>query len=407
MQIAGDQVIVMTKGAEFKRIPYAAGMEVGQEVQLPAAVLVKTAGIQAQSRRWWNTRFKQAGVVAAALLLAVGVWSSQTFMSATPAYAYVTLDINPSIELSVDSDRMVLHATALNEDGERVLSELALVGLAVQDAISKVASAAESRGYLEDDAEVIITASLAEEAETASSDELAVMEDELVSTVQNVAVAAGTEVAVEGIVVSKAVRSAAQEAGLSPGKYAFYLTAQAQGIDVELEDLKKNPIQQLVDDQGNTVAKVVQNLNGGQQLDKLNSTYKQEGKSGLSKGNSKTVVFPKKEEVKLEAPKTAPGQEKKQQQEPASGNKKQDTPSSKQPEEKSNKNDDKQKGTTKSDNHRDMQNGRDKKGSDPSAQDKAKQSPSDSQSSKKSSDKNKDQSDNNDKNRGNDKKDRE
>jgi len=304
MQLTETHAVVMTQEAEFRKIPRAEGMRIGQEVDIPAGVAAPSG--QA-GRSWWNARrFRQSGAVAAALLLAVGVWSYQAFMTKPMAYAYVTVDINPSIEFSVDEERTVIGVTALNADAERVLDDLTLDGKTVQEAVATVTDAAQKQGYLQDQGDVIITATLAgtpeAEQKVDSEADLGELEAKLGDQVKTVAQQGGNEVDVETIVVSPDLRDAAKEAGISPGKYAFYLSAQSAGIDVEIEELKKTSITKIVDARGTELAAIVHSLNGGKQLDKLLDTYKAEGKSGLQK-NAKGVLPAGKER--------APGQEKK------------------------------------------------------------------------------------------------
>lgn len=61
--------------------------------------------------------------------------------------SYLTLDINPSLQLAVEKG-IVLNCVALNDDGERILQDLALEGMAVEDALPLVIDALIAEGYL-------------------------------------------------------------------------------------------------------------------------------------------------------------------------------------------------------------------------------------------------------------------
>lgn len=60
----------------------------------------------------------------------------------------LTVDINPSIELMVDDENMVVSATALNDDGSILIAGEALVGKTPEDAVELVVSLAAETGYL-------------------------------------------------------------------------------------------------------------------------------------------------------------------------------------------------------------------------------------------------------------------
>lgn len=66
---------------------------------------------------------------------------------------YVTIDINPSIELIINKNEEVIHANALNEDGEVLLSAIDLIGLSVDDAMDLIIETAIELGYIDIDSE--------------------------------------------------------------------------------------------------------------------------------------------------------------------------------------------------------------------------------------------------------------
>jgi hypothetical protein len=288
MQVAEGFAVVMTKNCEFRKIPLIEGMAMGQEVDIPSETIVP---LPKKARTWYKNSWMKTGMVAASMLLAVGLWTGQSLFSDPKAYAYVSVDINPSIELSIDQNKKVVSVTPLNSDGEKVLSEVSLTGLSVEQAVAKLAEIARSQGYLHDKSEVIITASPAIEEDklVKHNMNLEQLESQLVNQVKTLATTYGTEVDVEGIRVSDDVRTAAHDAGVSPGKYALYLAALSNGIDVDINELKTQPISKIVDQRGTQLAEVLHDLKGGEQLDGLLKQYKNDGKQGL---NSKPAVIP-------------------------------------------------------------------------------------------------------------------
>ena len=65
--------------------------------------------------------------------------------------SYISMRINPEIELVVDEDEEVVETNAINEDGETVLSENTLVGLSVLEAAEEFTSLAVELGYIDVD----------------------------------------------------------------------------------------------------------------------------------------------------------------------------------------------------------------------------------------------------------------
>ncbi len=69
---------------------------------------------------------------------------------------YVTIDINPSVELIVSPREKVLYANPLNEDGEVLLANLDLIGLPLEDAIDLIIAESISLGFIDVDSEETI-----------------------------------------------------------------------------------------------------------------------------------------------------------------------------------------------------------------------------------------------------------
>ena len=312
MQLAEGYAVVMTKEMEFRKIPLLEGMVVGLEVDVPAETVVPLSAAKS-NRAWYQRKWMKSGVVAASILLAVGLFSN-TLFTGPKAYAYVSVDINPSIELSIDNHKKVVTATPLNEDAEKLLTELKLTGIQIEEAVGKMADYAREHGYLHDKSEVIITASPAVDEQKLVAEDLNLdqIEDDLVASVQNLATAYGADIDVEGVRVSEEVRDAAKEAGVSPGKYAVYLSALSQGVDVDINELKNAPISKVVEQRGPEMAGAIDELKSGDQLDTLLKTLKKDGKEGLKQGAKASGVLPNNKSVEREDQKLPPGQQKKQ-----------------------------------------------------------------------------------------------
>ena len=62
---------------------------------------------------------------------------------------YVSMRINPEIEIVVDGEGVVVGVNAINEDGETVLAELSLVGMTAEDAAEAFTDIATELGYID------------------------------------------------------------------------------------------------------------------------------------------------------------------------------------------------------------------------------------------------------------------
>ena len=86
---------------------------------------------------------------AAAFILMIGgftVWKNAN----EKVLAVVDLDVNPSIELSINGKEKVVGATAINEDGKAILDDMNLKGSDVKTACNAIVGSMLTKGYLND-----------------------------------------------------------------------------------------------------------------------------------------------------------------------------------------------------------------------------------------------------------------
>lgn len=89
------------------------------------------------------------------LTLLIGVIVGCAAPSVSADDSYVTIDINPSIELIVSPRERVIAANPLNEDGEALLLEVSLVGKLLEDAMDLIIEKAIELGYIDVDSEEV------------------------------------------------------------------------------------------------------------------------------------------------------------------------------------------------------------------------------------------------------------
>jgi len=166
----------------------------------------------------------------------------------TGVYAYqkpisfVSLDINPSVELGVNVFDVVVSAEAYNDDGEKVLEYLDVKGETVEDAINEIVDSAIADGYVEEDGTSVISITsetdnvkLAEELKEAAEDgvENALEENE-------------TEAEIEKDNIALERRDDARELGITPGKLNLIQKLQAVNPEATIEDFKEASVKEIM-----------------------------------------------------------------------------------------------------------------------------------------------------------------
>lgn len=92
---------------------------------------------------------------AAAFILMVGgvtVWRNMN----QKVLAVVDIDVNPSIELSINVKEKVVDVTAVNEDGKAILDDMDLKGSDVKTACNAIVGSMLTKGYLNDKSNSIL-----------------------------------------------------------------------------------------------------------------------------------------------------------------------------------------------------------------------------------------------------------
>lgn len=138
---------------------------------------------------------------------------SKTTASAEEATTYVSLRINPEVELLADEDGTVIASNAINEDGEVLLSVTDLEGMSVEDASVAFTETATDLGYFDPENG---TDTVYVDVESDATNEDAVLESKLQSKLQKYFTNKGVNGKVSQETLDKYLNSA-EKWGLSTG----------------------------------------------------------------------------------------------------------------------------------------------------------------------------------------------
>ncbi|MGE5484869.1 MAG: anti-sigma factor domain-containing protein [Ignavibacteriales bacterium] len=233
LEVRGNRGVVMTPDGRFESVPVASGDRVGDEVQFsPRTSLINLVAAPALRRKGLGGRAIAAALIIGLMLAFVG----EAIRVQNTAVAYVEVDINPAVELGIDRNNRVVSVEGLDEDGRDVVAGLDLKHLDLEQAVTRVAGAAEEKGYVSPESEdntVLITVTPARgntvDPETRQRVEAARQAVSRTLESKNVK---GT---VQVIHTAPEVREEARKLNVPPGRLALMLKAKEQGIDVFAE----------------------------------------------------------------------------------------------------------------------------------------------------------------------------
>lgn len=183
-----------------------------------------------------DRRFKvvRRALAAAACILAVAAGVLGYRLYSEPA-AYVGIDVNPSLELSVNAFGTVVEAQALNEDAGRVLEAVTLEGKSYDDALDTLFDSDSLSPYINDNAYVDVSVTTSDDA--------------LAARLQETSDACLRNASCEGSChrVDEATRETAHEAGMGVGKYEAAQELMELDSSVTLEECAKMSMRELRD----------------------------------------------------------------------------------------------------------------------------------------------------------------
>jgi hypothetical protein len=99
---------------------------------------------------------KRYAIAAFAMILVCGMSIGGYAYYKTPV-SYLSLDINPSVELGVNVLNYIVSATSYNDDGKTILDGQNVINLRVKDAVNELVKAACEKGFIASDGSTIVS----------------------------------------------------------------------------------------------------------------------------------------------------------------------------------------------------------------------------------------------------------
>jgi len=235
VKIKGASCIVLTKDGTYKKVPLAGqkNIRVGSQIEF--------------TPQNWFSVVKPALMVASLLIVILGASLFQSLML-PEAFAYVSLDINPSMELAVTKDFKVLSVIPINKDAEKLLSELDLKGTDIYSSVNTILAKAAQEGYLKPDQKnyVISTITVNSKVYAGSEAQSTVLYNNFAEDIQARVTTENVDIDLVVLSSNRLLRAEAQKQGLSPGKMVLFKSAVESGTKVSVEEIKNNSVTKLV-----------------------------------------------------------------------------------------------------------------------------------------------------------------
>ena len=187
-------------------------------------------------------------LVAACLAVVLLAGGGVLYQQANAVASVVSLDVNPSIELKVNSSEKVLVCTPLNEDAKAILADMSngadLKGAKLDVAVNAIVGSLVRNGYLDSISSAIMIS--VEDKDTARAEKL---QRELTSTVDGVLQTSEAKAAVltQTLTQDAGREQQARENSISTGKAALVNCVLAINPSLRFDALAKLSVEELKD----------------------------------------------------------------------------------------------------------------------------------------------------------------
>lgn len=306
MEIESKSIVVMRPDGHFDRLPRRnRSYELGEEIEY--------AEPRRRSIDWRSPRTAGWSALAAAVVFCVVFLASFSGkMGSMQVAAYISMDINPSVEIGIDAGEQVIELNGLNVDGIQLIEKLdAYEGKLLTEVTEQLLAAADEGALAAGEAEIVIAGTVMGDAQGLINEEV-IVEKVRQQVTTHIAATRPEQVEAYQVTAFTAPQEVRQEAvknGVSAGKYTVYLTAKSSGASVTLEELKTTSVLQIAKEKPEVASLIeTKQLPTKEQV----LEWVAQEKAGKLGATAKQALTEKEEEK--EARKQAKEEEKKQKQ---------------------------------------------------------------------------------------------
>ncbi|WP_227935129.1 anti-sigma-I factor RsgI family protein [Alkalihalobacillus deserti] len=227
LKVTETKIVLLTKEGTFKNVPKPS-------TEIP---LIGQAYSYRENKKI-NNRLLQYGAMAVALLFLIFTSFTFPFGGSAEEAFIVTIDINPSIEVTTDDQYHVIRAEGLNEDGQKILAALQLEKN-LSDAIQQIMEETIRNGFVQVEEPLIATSVVPLEKD--SEEVISILE-------QAIHISLEEHQIVSKVIVSneeKELYEEAKEHDLSVNYYKEFKVLEASGIVKKQNEIKGKTLAEL------------------------------------------------------------------------------------------------------------------------------------------------------------------
>ena len=225
LEKSGSRYTVLGKNGTFRQVHRRLNAEVGEEIEI-------RTGIESfRGLRVW------AGV-AALFLLVITTLLGWNLYQAPTAVALLSVDINPSLQFSIDEQGHLLKVQTQNEDAKRMLNQIDLTGKPMDEVLEQIVTQAYNQKFLNSEQHWVVVGYSPMTDKTSQQIPKELNENQIITWVTETVEQKGFTPQVAVFPLTAQESELAQKRDLTLGEYALLQTAQKAGVVTQPEKLK-------------------------------------------------------------------------------------------------------------------------------------------------------------------------
>ncbi len=212
-----DSYVLLLSDGDFKTVESATDLDIGSVVS--GNGIIGTSSLYA----------KRIALMVASFLLVIAIgigvyaWESPV--------QYISIDINPSVELSINCFYRIISVNSPDDEGKRLVESISIQTQSYENGINEIISSAKNLGYINDKDNVLISLS---------------SKDEKFNERTQATILEKVSENVKVMTFDTEAYYMSAKSGISPGKNTIIEEVLASGADLSKEDLAEEPVQDLI-----------------------------------------------------------------------------------------------------------------------------------------------------------------
>ena len=225
LEKSGSRYTVLGKNGTFRQVHRRLNAEVGEEIE------IRTGIVDFSGLRVW------AGVAALFLFVLTSLLGWNLYQ-APIAVALLSVDINPSLQFTIDAQGRLLKFQTQNEDAKRMLKQIDLTGKPIDVVLKQIVTQAYNQKFLNSEHHWIVVGYSPMSDKTSDQMPKELNENQIMTWVTGPIEQKGFTPQVAVFPLTSQESEVAHKGDLTIGEYALWQVAQKAGVVTQPEELK-------------------------------------------------------------------------------------------------------------------------------------------------------------------------